>query len=714
MSKRRNCLAVSVALFSLIGLLVAPFQSLSVAHAETSTAVAQELPSLETQDSRVYQMPDGTIQAQVYFSPVNYLDARGNWQHIDTALSKDTTGFGVSKNLFGTHFSSSADSTAAKSLETVNYQGHQVAFIPVSSSMEKSVGSDTFTNLQSVPGHVNSNAIHYSGLYPDVSLQDTVTSEGVKESIVLDKYVPGLHSFAFILNTNGLSPEVEKDGSLDFKDSKGNTIFTMPHGVMTDSNIDPHSGDAPSSTGVTYSILQVAGKTVLKVSVDENWLADASRVYPVYIDPTVTLSSQISDAYVSSAYPTTNYSGSSLYDSSLGYDDLHVGDYDATTGDNWAYFKLPSVSQLPLLGLTVTSATFYAYCDWSYYTSTPETTWLYTNTSSNWTPSSITWNTKPGHGSAVSTASVYRNQWAAFNVTSVVQQWSNELSGQSPSSSPQLGLMLNENGNGQAYWHKYVAEGSSSSTNPHIDITYAAPSAPWGAMYTHDDNSTGYVNLWWNPVPGASSYNVMIFDGHQYEAFNVGNVTHWTSKGKGIWPTPSEVASGQWQLYHNGGGGELAMNPGPVYQNAYNANGTGTNYAPDSNYWFRIEAVASDGSTTSNSNAFTPTMQAYVPDEGNASTMVPLEIGSGDGATGNFVLQDTDLTTSGYGPQVSMSRTYNSNESSQTGLFGNGWTLGYQEHIAIINNLPYLIGADGSTSIFWPQPDGTYASPPGL
>lgn len=693
--------------------------TIPAALADTTSSSSQptELQAYDTEYSNVYRNPDGTITSKIYFAPVNYQTEDGNFHPINTDLVSDSNGgYKVNQNRFTTQFGAASDSS---NLETVNYNGNQVSFQLAPLSMTNALGSQVFSNPQHTSPSTDHSTITYSGVYPDVSLKEEVTSLGVKETIVLNKYVPGLHSFAFVLNTKGVTPQIAKDGSVDFVDTVGNTVFNIPPGIMQDSNVDPHSGDPQQSNAVTYQLQTVGGKTVLMVSVDEKWLAAPSRVYPVSIDPTINIQSQITDAYVSSAYPTTNYSGSSLWNSTLGYYDLHTGYYDSTTGTNWAYFHLPPGNNLPLLGLTVNSAYFNAYADWSYYSSTAEPTWLFANTSANWNPSTITWNTIPSYnGTSISSASTYQGQWAQFNITSLAQDWSNQIAGKSFTYFPPEGFFLSEAGNGQTYWHKFasIENSSSSGVQPYIQINYAAPNAPWGAMYTHDDpNGSGYANLWWNVVPGASSYDVLIWNGHNYQSFNVGNVTHWTTKGQGIWPTASEIQQGKYLLHTDKSGAELALDPSSVYQNAYVANGsTGTNYGTDKNYWFRIEAVTSDGQTTDSSNAFMPTMQSYVPDKGQAPTMVPLFVGAADAATGNFVLQDTDLTTSGYGPQVSIDRTYNQSAYNTFSPFGNGWRVGYQTQIDMVNNLPHLVSTDGSDHIFWPQPDGSYASPPGL
>jgi hypothetical protein len=349
------------------------------------------LTSYDTEYGNVYKNPDGTISSKVYFTPVNYKGVDQNFHHIDTNITSDPSGgYQVSKNLFTTHFASAADSS---NLETLKYKGKQVSFALAPTSLTSSFASSTFSKPQHIAPSTNHSMITFSNVYPSVSLEEQVTSVGVKEMFVLKKYQPGLHSFVFVLNTDGVTPELAKDGSVDFIDSTGNTVFYIPHGIMQDSNVDPHSDEPQQSSGVTYALKQIDGKSVLMVSVDETWLSDPSRVYPVYIDPSIQ--TQISDAYVSSANPTTNYSGSSLWNSTLGYYDLHVGDYDSTTGDNWAYFKLPSAKNLPLLGLPVTSAYFNAYCDWSYYPSTAEPTYLWENTSSNWSTGTINWNNKP-------------------------------------------------------------------------------------------------------------------------------------------------------------------------------------------------------------------------------------------------------------------------------------------------------------------------------
>ena len=47
----------------------------------------------------------------------------------------------------------------------------------------------------------------------------------------------------------------------------------------------------------------------------------------------------------------------------------------------------------------------------------------------------------------------------------------------------------------------------------------------------------------------------------------------------------------------------------------------------------------------------------------------------------SLLVSDTDFAYSGLGPQMSMTRTYNSN-NTQPGMFGPGWTFSYDEDVS--------------------------------
>ncbi|PMB05501.1 hypothetical protein CEN49_17975, partial [Fischerella thermalis CCMEE 5273] len=80
---------------------------------------------------------------------------------------------------------------------------------------------------------------------------------------------------------------------------------------------------------------------------------------------------------------------------------------------------------------------------------------------------------------------------------------------------------------------------------------------------------------------------------------------------------------------------------------------------------------------------------------------------------GNFFLPETDVNISGRGIPAEVTRAYNS-RSTESGLFGNGWTSNLEQRIVDNGHGPLMyIDEDGTTHTFIPNGDGTYAAPPG-
>ncbi|WP_455583728.1 DNRLRE domain-containing protein [Geobacillus zalihae] len=310
-----------------------------------------------------------------------------------------------------------------------------------------------------------------------------------------------------------------------------------------------------------------------------------------------------------SAYPTTNYSSSSSkWDSAQGQYVLKVGYYDGTTGTCYGFLH-PDLSSIKYMN--VTNATFHVYVTHSYYTTTPTGLWLDV-VDSSWSASTLTWSNQPS-STNIGKVDVARDQWAQFDVTNTVKEWAF-------GTKPNYGLKLHTNGNGQTYWKKVVST-TNSSYKPYLSVTYTipVPHTPTGTAFSNGDG-TGYINLSWDPVPGAAGYKVWIYNGKSYEAFDVGNVTSWSTKGKKIWPTPSEISAGRYDLHQDQLGTELAVDPSPVYRNS------GESYPNSKNYWFRVSAIFPQGESAM-SGAYMPT----IPDLAKPSAPTGVSYTNGNG-----------------------------------------------------------------------------------
>ncbi|MDH6651021.1 UNVERIFIED_ORG: RHS repeat-associated protein [Bacillus sp. PvP124] len=538
--------------------------------------------SQQEENVEVVQTKEGTYSNKVYLDPVQRQDDQKKWQEISTNLEinqKEQTiepGNAAIDVAFEQKTDEGTYATVQDNNDKVEYQ------------FEGAEGEKPFMAASDVSAEHKDNQVFYRNVLTSTDLRNTVFDQSVKEDIILQKY-EGYNKFRFYVATK-LEANINENGSISFKNAKGDTVFSVPRPYMSDSNVDKASGEPQISYDVHYELKKSGDGYELTVIADQKWLTNKERAYPVYIDPTIALGAS-DDTFVTDAYPTTNYD--KFWESSSGYYSLKVGKYDSASGTNYAFVK-PDTSKLK--GAIIDSANFNIYTAHSY-SSTATNVWL-DRVDGNWSPGSVTWNTKPG-STNVATASVAKGQTANFDVTNTVKDW---VAG----TKPNYGFKLHENGNGQSYWKKFYAS-ENSSNKPYLSVNYHYPTvnAPTGTVGSNN-NGSGYANLSWNAVSGATGYRIKIFNGQTYETFDVGNVTSWSTKGKGLWPTADEIAAGEYELHHDGKGTELSTYPSEVYSNA------GDKYSKSRLYYFRVSAIF-PGGESDNSEAYTPILPLDTP-----------------------------------------------------------------------------------------------------
>ncbi|WP_025753467.1 DNRLRE domain-containing protein [Priestia megaterium] len=545
---------------------------------------AQKGPVANQQEENVevVQTKEGTYSNKVYLDAVQRQDDQKKWQEISTNLEVNQKEQTIEPE------NAAIDVAFEQKTDEGTYATVQDNNDKVEYRFEGAEGEQPFMSASDVTAEHKDNQVFYRNVLNSTDLRNTVFDQSVKEDIILQKY-EGYNKFRFYVSTK-LEANVNENGSISFKNAKGDTVFSVPRPYMSDSNVDKDSGEPQISYDVHYELKKSGDGYELTVIADQKWLTNKDRAYPVYIDPTITLGAS-DDTFVTDAYPTTNYD--KFWESSSGYYSLKVGKYDSASGTNYAFVK-PDTSKLK--GAIIDSANFNIYTAHSY-SSTATNVWL-DRVDGNWSPGSVTWNTKPG-STNIATASVAKGQTANFDVTNTVKDW---VAG----TKPNYGFKLHENGNGQSYWKKFYAS-ENSSNKPYLSVNYHYPTvnAPTGTVGSNN-NGSGYANLSWNAVSGATGYRIKIFNGRTYETFDVGNVTSWSTKGKGLWPTEDEIAAGEYELHHDGKGSELSAYPSEVYSNA------GTTYANSRLYYFRVSAIF-PGGESDNSAAYTPILPLDTP-----------------------------------------------------------------------------------------------------
>jgi len=264
-----------------------------------------------TAQGRTYQNTDGTYTAQYYDEPVNFRDGQGGWRPIDTSLAQPEGARTMSV---------AAPLWETRSTEvTIGFEGHADADPVVQMDLGEhgSVGF-AVAGATRTAGQVDGSTITYPDVRASSDIEFLAGNASVKETLLL-KGPEAPTEWSFPLVTTGLTAGLDDSGAVVFQDGEGVERARIPQGWMEDSRLAENANEGVISTGVTYSLTEQSGRQVLNVSLDQEWLHDPVRVFPVRVDPSVTGASATSGTYVETPYDT-DFSTSTV---------LKTGTYDA-------------------------------------------------------------------------------------------------------------------------------------------------------------------------------------------------------------------------------------------------------------------------------------------------------------------------------------------------------------------------------------------------
>ena len=413
----------------------------------TAADHAFRLPDLEELDTYVFQNQDGTRSIYYLYENVKFYDEQGNIREKDNTLQRETKGFRITEN----EFDLLLPHAVTDGVE-LTYQGYEVKLIPATE------GNPTTIQL----GTLQDNSVVYESFFgAGTSLAYTPLLSGVKEEIVLEEYLPN-RTFSFLLYTDGLFLN-NTDGSYILTESKASTeaVLYLGNIVVYDAVGRPSLGNLAVETvkdGTVYA---------LTVSADEDFLADPATVYPVTIDPDITISDAnngsgaIEDTTVFNGTPNLN-TGDWVYNT--------AGYVDETYGAGRILVRLPGLYNSEVYqGLTanrILSATFYITKSSS---KVPDYVNLYCCTGTTWGETTATWNNAADNytnGVNWGTSSVSSSA-VSFNITSLVKAW------RSGTYSAQAGFMLvNQNETDVSKkFGIYASEHSNTEKRPYFVLT---------------------------------------------------------------------------------------------------------------------------------------------------------------------------------------------------------------------------------------------------
>lgn len=341
-----------------------------------------EVVGRRTETSRTVVADDGTFQTTFFDHPVNFQDANGDWQAIDTSLTPGEVPGSLRAKAGPVEVSLPATMGSdpvrvAKGDTSVELSLRGASGARARTGLPRALGAPTGTAVES--------AATYRGALPGVDVAYTALPEGVKEEIVLSgPQSPASYDFDLRLST-GHSAEETAEGGVSIVDAEGTERATLAPPFVADASYSPDDqvGEQPgySTEAVSLRIVERAPGWVLRLAVDSAWLAAPERTWPVVVDPTVTIPGATHDTYVASGAYANNIYGSStalaIQGGSQRIRALHQRDV-------LSFFNEPAV---------ITGATLELYATNDTSAATRASVGVYPLTSS-WSSSSATWNNR--------------------------------------------------------------------------------------------------------------------------------------------------------------------------------------------------------------------------------------------------------------------------------------------------------------------------------
>jgi RHS repeat-associated protein len=240
-------------------------------------APGEEIKADRTATSQTFSLPDGELETRVFANPIYYRDEEGQWQPIGDQL-EEAQGGGLTNG------------PNAFDVQLPERLGEE----PVRLSTEGQWVSAELLGPDTTEAQLEGGTASYESAAAGTSFELSGLANGLKEEIeIADASAPASFSFE-LAASDGLTPELVADGSIEFRDAEGEGVVTLPAPVIEDS-----SPGASPSHAVHYELqAQEGNEWRLTVEADREWLEAPGRVWPARIDPTLTVPSPTLDCEI--------------------------------------------------------------------------------------------------------------------------------------------------------------------------------------------------------------------------------------------------------------------------------------------------------------------------------------------------------------------------------------------------------------------------------
>ncbi len=247
--------------------------------AEETADIVKELLEERTESSKTFLLDDGTKMYAQYEQPIHFKAENNAWVEYDNTLDDKL------ENKSSNIKVSLSDKAKNEDMISITADNHTISWgykdieacVATRIASIKSIsGNSKFTTLNK-----NTSETIYQNVYKDVNLEYFVTSEGVKENIVLNS-AEVQNEFFIKYNIGNLIAKQINDYAITLYDNKENEVYSITAPYMTDEK------------GVLSDKLKLniekneKGKLEVKLTADSSFIKNSARSFPIKIDPEIS------------------------------------------------------------------------------------------------------------------------------------------------------------------------------------------------------------------------------------------------------------------------------------------------------------------------------------------------------------------------------------------------------------------------------------------
>ncbi len=511
--------------------------------------VAEEISKRE-QNVKHFRMDDGTYKAVQYEGSVHFM-LNDEWTDYDNTLTEvdadeeENENKSVKnkdlKNTLADYSVRLSKKTNGKKFVRIEKDGYKLSWYYTNANKSTAKRTETVDDDDDFTLEKISSKVVYENVYENTDFEYIVSPDGLKENIILQN--AGTQTvFEAEYKIDKLSPIQVDSKTINLVSANGEVIYTISAPYMTDSNNQ-------NSSGVTITFSKVKNnKFTVTTTLDEDWLNDENRAYPVTVDPMVM--TKPDPATIDNKYLTTNSSNLSAYGS------MYVGK-EANMGQTRSAVKFTSIPTLDKGDLVCGAAINLGQLSYEHVSNTQLQINAYEITSAwsgfNNSAPGICTSTDPVYDDKVldyvTTSASNNYSQISWNITSIVKKWYNN-----PNSN--YGIFFAASDTRWAYVQLSSDTNSVTNGEPVLVVSYINNRGLedyWSYTEQNLGTGVGYVNnatgnLVVNiPICDTSTASLPASISYYYNGYQAGR--HFAvTQGGGEYNPSSSISGAGWKL----------------------------------------------------------------------------------------------------------------------------------------------------------------------